>query len=479
MATGTRTNMMKSTPARDRRRGRPRLLSLAVGLALLVAALGVSRPAWAIVGDTMGLFGVDGSIRMINAGLVNPPVKVPKDLEPLVDPLLPDDGDGMSQLLFRLTVGGWPTDWLSYEAHLVQAVSISTAEAGGTSVLETASSETLYRAVDARWDWAEEPGMNASLGADRLNLSFALPFADVIIGRQAISFGKAYFWNPLDVFLAFDPFQFDRDYKPGVDALRLEVPIGDFAGLTVVGALSNVSEDEVWGQSAALIRLWGMLWDTDFAIQGGSVADGYHVGGAAIGELGPLEVRGEAAYFHPREQDDSSAAAGGLGGTPTSATASALGIDRPAAVTAVAGLGRRFENSLYVSAEYLYNGIGREDAASRWALVTEGHAQHVTEHVAGVMASYELSPLITVSMASVVAIDPDSPSVLIQPGLVYSAADEVEILAGAMLAFGERPGFSSGSGGLGGLASLSTSSLLPSEFGAYPHVFYLEMKAYF
>ena len=48
----------------------------------------------------------------------------------------------------------------------------------------------------------------------------AFRFAGLTIGRQAVSFGKAHFWNPLDVFLAFDPFQFDRDYKPGVDAQR-------------------------------------------------------------------------------------------------------------------------------------------------------------------------------------------------------------------------------------------------------------------
>lgn len=31
------------------------------------------------------------------------------------------------------------------------------------------------------------------------------------------------------MFLAFDPAQFDRDYKPGVDAVRVDVPLGRFA----------------------------------------------------------------------------------------------------------------------------------------------------------------------------------------------------------------------------------------------------------
>lgn len=76
---------------------------------LALALLAWPRAAPAIVGDTMGLFGVEGSVRMIAAGLINPTIGVPADLRPLVDPLLPDAGDGVSQVLLRLTAGGWPT----------------------------------------------------------------------------------------------------------------------------------------------------------------------------------------------------------------------------------------------------------------------------------------------------------------------------------------------------------------------------------
>ena len=37
------------------------------------------------------------------------------------------------------------------------------------------------------------------------------------------------------MFLAFGSTQFDRDYKAGVDALRVDAPLGDFSGVTVVG----------------------------------------------------------------------------------------------------------------------------------------------------------------------------------------------------------------------------------------------------
>jgi len=404
----------------------------------------------------MGLFGLDGSVRMIMSGFRNPEISYPEELAPFVVPSLPKEQYGVSQTLLRLTAGGWPTDWLSYEAHLVQSVSFSTAP----ELLDAPAAVTRYKLVDARWTWAEDDGLHAAMWPDRLTVSVALPFADVAVGRQAITFGKAQFWNPLDVFLAFDPFAFDRDYKPGVDALRLEIPIDDFSGVTAVGALADPSEDETWLRSAALLRLWGMLWDWDFALQGGAVHGGYHAGAGAVGELGPLELRAEAAYFHP--------------GSDESLEAARLP-DYPAAFTGVIGLGRRFENTLYLSAEYLYNGAGRAGDAAAWALLEDGHAQHVSEHLAGLFASYELTPILTTSVGAVAAFD--DPSALIQPGLIYYAAGEVEIVAGAMLAVGEGPAVPTSTANE--LWELETSDLRRSELGSYPRVFYLEMKAYF
>jgi hypothetical protein len=452
---------MGGTP--HNRQSRARSLGACLGLAALLLTA-APRPALAIYGDTMGLFGVDGSLRMIGAGILNPPTEVPDELDSLVSPLLPDRGDGVSQLLVRLAAGGWPTDWMTYEAHLVQSISMTTAATSGVGVVGSAASGTRYRAVDAHWRWGKDEGIEAVMWPDRLNVSFALPFADVTVGRQAISFGKAHFWNPLDVFLAFDPFQFDRDYKAGVDALRMDFPLDDFSGLTVVGVMADPSEEHLMYRSGALLRLWGMLFDWDLALQSGLVYGGYHVGAGAVGELLGLETRFEASYLHP-EAVDTLEQPDAPGALPV--------LETPAMFTGVFGLARRFESSLFVSVEYLYNGAGRETADMAWALLADAQIQHVSEHVLGTMATYELFPLLNLSLATVVALD--DPSVLVQPGLVYSAADEVEILAGAMLAFGKRPGIKDAAS----LASFSTSSLVHSEFGTYPHMFYVEMKAYF
>jgi len=48
-------------------------------------------------------------------------------------------------------------------------------------------------------------------------------------------------------------------------------------------------------------------------------------------------------------------------------------------------------------------------------------------------------------------------------------ADEVDLLAGAIISFGERPRFHRPTGTL----------VIPSELGRSPHLVYVELKAYF
>src|SRR5262249_10932039 len=48
---------------------------------------------------------------------------------------------------------------------------------------------------------------------DRLNLHISFPVADLVIGRQAISWGVGRIWTPADLFVAFSPVEIDREYK--------------------------------------------------------------------------------------------------------------------------------------------------------------------------------------------------------------------------------------------------------------------------
>jgi hypothetical protein len=413
--------------------------------------------------------GLGASLRTINAFTIN-----------YQNPILfPDNhrADSISQTLLRLTAEQRLVSWLQYEVHAVQSVAATTQT--GTNELGSAvpgfgafGGAIRYRAWGASWAWATESSVSATLWLDRLNVTFVLPWLDVIVGRQAVTFGKAYFWNPLDVFLPFDPRQFDRDYKAGVDAVRFNIPFGQFTGLNLIGVLgSTISVDTgslklstgdiSWKGSALLARFYTTISGFDLSLQAGKVYGGYHAGAGVVGEVGPVEVRGEAAYFIVEDTDP----------LPTLSFASIsiplTGSMRRSHFSGVLGLGHRFANTLTLEAEYLFNGLGDPNHLdSAFVRISTGETLHAGRHLLGVMTSYEILPILTGSLVWIFSFSDYSS--LLQPGLALSLADEVDFVFGAMIGLGKRPVGSSLAAPLG----------LTSEFGTYPNIVYLEFKFY-
>ncbi|MBW1809235.1 MAG: hypothetical protein JRJ19_08510 [Deltaproteobacteria bacterium] len=426
---------------------------------LVVGIFGLPTGALALVGDSDENIGLDGSVRTITGASVN--YKQPV--------LFGDDNpaDGFSQTMLRLTIGGRPTDWFSYEVHGLQDLVFSTSGGGmslGSGMFAGQGTATRYRALYLSWEWADDDNVQAHMWLDRCNLKFVLPFADVTIGRQAITFGKAYFWNPLDVFLAFDPTQFDRDYKSGVDALRIDIPLGDFSGINIIGVLgrdlsiyreyrSDSFADISWNGSAALARVFTNIWEWDFAIQGGKVYGGYQVGGAASGELGPLAIRAELAYLLASDSQS----------LPLFPDQKEIFNH----LSAVVGVGHRFENTLDIEAEYIYNGSGDSDNLMAAALrMGGGGSYHMGEHLLGVVASYEILPILKGSLAWIFSFSDYSS--LIQPGLSLSVSDEADLIFGAIIGLGARA-----------TGDNMLNFEIHSEFGTYPNFYYMEFKFYF
>ncbi len=376
-----------------------------------------------------------------------------------------DNGsDGQTDVALRLVATGRPRDLVRWEMHVVQRLTLITspsAPAGSSTLFGASGSAIPYRTVDTRWEWGKGEDVNAWVYLDRANVKLGLAQADVIIGRQAITFGKVYFWNPLDVFLAFGATQFDRDYKAGVDALRVDVPVGDFSGATLIGVPGHVeaespahtADESLWYRSALMARVYSNLREWDVAAQGGKILGGHQIGGAVAGELGSVEVRGEAAWFAAQDE-----------GLPTGVLPAPVIEDH---LSAVAGTGCSLVGGdLQLQAEYYYNGAARGLRRERFALIAAGHLQHVNRHMVGSVATYQLHPLLFGSLAALWGLSDSSG--LLQPGLVYSAADEVDVVAGAVVAWGLRP-----------TGTTVDDFRFRSEFGTYPNFYYLETKVYF
>lgn len=447
------------------------LLPLAAAAALLFSPP-CARAYHQVSGERHGL-DAGGSIRTIAGAFRN-----------YDEPLLFGDGnkvDGLSNTILRLTVEGDAGERGGYEIHLVQEFLFTTARGGaGTAApLGIADTAARYRALDLTWTWLEEEDAEASLYLDRLNAEWSRGKADLTVGRQAINFSQAWFWNPLDIFLPFDPEAFDRSYKPGVDALRTDVSLGRFSALTFVYAAGNRLEirpsgdglqvtaedftEDPWYGSALLARLRTNARHFDLTLQGGKVYGGFQAGGGFSGEAGPLGLRGEATWLF--------AAGDGAALLPDPRRGGLREvqlIDDHAEV--VIGADHRFESSLYLSAEYFFNGAGEEDdPALALARIAVGETTNIGVHYGALLASYEFHPILTGQLSLIHSFSDGSD--LLSPVFTWSVADEAECIFGAILGFGDRPALRQTGEG----AFLE----LQSEFGTYPDFTFLELIFYF
>jgi hypothetical protein len=440
-----------------------RLKLTMVGLLLCFSFWGnglFCRQAFALIGDSEKAFGLDGSLRTLFF-LLNLGETVPLSGQ--------HDIDVLSQTILRLTVAGKPTKSLSYEIHLVQSDTFSTERIAGGSTLTFGNTNTgdvfRYRALDANWNFVQQDRTLCTVVFDRFNVKQAFDWGDITTGRQAITFGKTYFWNPLDVFFPFGASQFDRDYKPGVDALRVDIPLGRFSGINVVGSAGptiriepgrqtgNYPQDATWYGSALMGRLFANMSGWDVSLQTGKIYGGWQVGGGAVGDVGPIQIRTELAQFMAMPGDP----------LPAPLTGDLLRSN----FQAVVGFGHRFENSLSLDFEYFYNGAG-DPTNLNAALVRSqfGSSLQMSRNLVGLSAQYQFTPLVVGQLGTIASLSDGS--IQFQPLTTISLSNEMDLLIGAIIGIGPKPKINNG-----------VALNIESEFGTLPDTLFLEWKWYF
>ena len=179
---------------------------------------------------------------------------------------------------------------------------------GGGPTLEEVVDECAWD-VDVNRTYSEVSDV-ASI--ERLFLDIKLPAADIRIGRQPVNWGSALFFNPTDIFsqvLLTEPWQ-ERD---GVDAARVNVPIGDEVQITgLVAALDDYqtfrgglrSSVHVGSTDIALVgssdgQTWFAGFDTKGDFEVGWWLEGGYQGDMTGQDLGFFKVAAGADYSFP------------------------------------------------------------------------------------------------------------------------------------------------------------------------------------
>jgi len=340
-------------------------------------------------------------------------------------------------------------DRFRFELHgLAQA----TSPPGSGAVTSIATGGTR-RFFDLERDSFSSGDVAGTTEIDRLNLRWDRPGFRVVAGRQAITWGVNYFWPVLDLFAPFAPQRIDRDYKPGVDALRVTVPVGDFSEVEVIAAGQGTrTPDDL--SFASLGRFHSELGEGPSSIDFGYMVGGFHrdfvLGGFFSADVRGTGLRGEVSWTSP-------------GCDPESAHPD-LGCGNFWRVTV--GVDRLLTPRLTLIAEASWNGFGAGGAADYARLaeadrVRRGEVTSLGRRYAGISLAWQAHPLLTISGA--VLYNREDSSALFQPGFTWSVSDHVSIGAGLI-----------GSTGHG-----VRDGVLGSEYGAVPVVAWTSLTAYF
>ena len=260
-------------------------------------------------------------------------------------------------------------------------------------------------------------------------------------GRQAVSWGTTLFLTPADPFSPFSPADPFREFRAGVDAVRVRINPTPLSEVEVVVRPTKTDAGEeltALGRGLMTVKNWELSgWGgTLYGDPAGAVA--------AAGALGSLAVRGEAVV---RE------VAGRVAFRGT------IGVDR---LLQVGG------RDLFVLAEYQRDGLGAGGTEEYLGVLlsepfTRGELQVLGRDETVVQASYQLHPLWGV--AGLWLWNLNDRGVLLSPSVSYSASEEASVTGGLLFGLGDD--------------QITPDRPLPSEYGLAGATAYLSMSWFF
>ena len=254
---------------------------------------------------------------------------------------------------------------------------------------------------------------------DNIYLRTSLQLFDFTIGKQPISLGTGYAWNPLDIFNQKD--LIDPTYEQaGINALRMEIPIMNWGTLDII-----IEPDSTWDMSSKLIQLKSSLSSFDFSLNGGNqyhlipsressyaYDDVFFGGGSFVGEFWEFGLWGETLWSLDADNNF---------------------------VEVVFGMDHTFNNGFYLMAEYFHNSLGAEKnkvTFDHYLYNFSGETHSLMQNYFFAMGMYNLTDYISGSLF--IYGNLDDQSFILAPQLNWDAFEDVTLGALVSQSFGEN-----------------------------------------
>ncbi len=359
--------------------------------------------------------------------------------------LYPRQTEWLGASRMRLLADAETAGWFAFHANALAGFSNRTKSSMSSQGESVGRS---YRSRYLGYDGLKDQDLQAVVLVDELSFHLFKDWFDLKLGRQPIGLATTYLYAPNDVFQPFSATAADTVFRPGVDALRITAAPDALSSVGLIAALGYDDEDQpVWRKSALLAHLRTNQAGVDFIALGGSVEKRYLVGWAVQGEIDGAGLRMEGNVSFPQDAPDQAYA------------------------QITAGADYRWPNSLHLIGEYNYrqNGtLSHEDYLRVDPQTTNNTDPYLGVHGLAASLAGDITPLLT--MQGLVLANLIDGSFLLSPSFTYLAADEVELIAYAMLPLGRRPHENPDALGL---------PRLRSEYGSYPFTLSFQTRVYF
>ena len=298
-----------------------------------------------------------------------------------------------------------PTFTLSSDAELALEYEAN-AFSFSSALLLPMQPETRRQVVDLTWQPVHEAHLSVFHYVDRFYYKQMFSAAEMVIGRQRISWGTGRVWNPTDLFNPVSPSSFAKIEKDGVDAASLKYFLGQFTDLMLVVNPEQNASANFGGRFRTNIH------EMDWSLVAGYFDRRIVIGGDMASNLFAAGIRAEAILSALRSDFHSNF------------------------VKYIVGLDNQFTPELYALVEYHYNGEGStERGAYDLRRLAAGEILNVGKNYLIIEGLYLAHPLVTLSLSLTGNLNDGSH--LVNGAIAYSAAADFLLYAGCQLSIGE------------------------------------------
>ncbi len=385
---------------------------------------------------------------------------------PDIPALFPEGDDGLVLSIIRLMLEGTLGSNVTYETNIYSELSRYPMARQNSTFAGPIDVHSPYRYDRLTWDYWSDGAVSGQLGIDRFFLNIIEDPIAISVGRLPINFSVMNMFSPNDFFAPFSPTAINTMYKPGVDAVRLAVTAGMLSSIEFIGVLGyGEAGKPSWGQTAVMARAGTVLWDFEWSVLGGKLAERWMAGAGLQGEINGFGIRAEGHLGFP-DQD-------GRGGIDD---VDGDGNDGDVYGRFAVGLDRVFNwQNAAIGAEYLYLSDGArnpENYDRRAAGLFPDDLFYLSRHYVGVSAGCDIIPILRVTGLGLAnALDGSS---LAGFTFIYNIADEADVVAGGVFSWGAEPSIRDLS-----LPTQLAGIGLESEFGLMPAIAYIETRFFF